>query len=138
MRYNNPERWNLIKLDADRRKELNRDSSLALPGEKKNIPNAKFEGYIFNPKNKSGYAKGQAFESRLGYNIDNWHELKKEIEDNIDIYPAIKKGTTKYGDRYEQKMILYGKFNNPANVVVAWLASYDGTTSMTSTYIKEV
>ena len=50
-----------------------------------------------------GAAQGQAFESRLGYNIDNWRDLKKEIEDNIDVYPATKKGTTKYGDRYEQK-----------------------------------
>lgn len=136
--YNNPERWELIKLDVERREELNRDSSLALPGEKKNIPDAKFAEYIFNPKNKSGYAKGQAFESRLGYNIDNWRELKKEIEDNIDVYPATKKGTTKYGDRYEQKMILYGKLNNPANVVVAWLTSHEGTTKMISAYIKEV
>ena len=37
-----------------------------------------------------------------------------------------------------KKMILYGKLNNPANVVVAWIFKYDGTTSITSAYIKGV
>lgn len=53
-------------------------------------------------------------------------------------YPSIMKGSTEFGVKYEQKMILYGKQGTPANVVVGWLQNADGNMSMTSAYIKEV
>lgn len=52
-------------------------------------------------------------------------------------YSAVNKGYNGYGVRYEQKMILYGKTGNPANVVVRWIAK-DGNISMTTAYISEV
>jgi hypothetical protein len=35
-------------------------------------------------------------------------------------------------------MVLYGKNDTPANVVVAWINKNDNSTSMTSLYIKEI
>lgn len=46
--------------------------------------------------------------------------------------------TMDMADRYEQKIIIYGKKGMPANVVVGWMARQDDTTSMSSTYIKEI
>ena len=63
--------------------------------------------------------------------------MQREILRNAPRYPSIPKGETQYGTRYEQRMVLYGTKNTPANVTVGWLADRDST-HMTSAYIKEV
>ena len=134
-----PEKWALIELDYNRRRTLIEHPEMALPNaEKAIVPDAKFHAYIFNPENKKGWAKGQAFTSHLGYSIENWPELQKEILSGAKRYAAQLKGDNAYGHLYEQKMILYGRTNNPANVVVGWIVKPDGSTTMTSPYIKEV
>ena len=74
---------------------------------------------------------------RLGYNKNNWEELKSEIQKRSVLFPSTFKGNNGYGMVYEQKMILYGKTQKPTNVVVAWIVE-DGTPRLTSAYIKEV
>ena len=48
------------------------------------------------------------------------------------------KNNKDYSDRYEQKIVIYGKNGTPANVVVGWIHRPDGSISMSSAYIKEV
>lgn len=138
LKYNEPEKWKMIKLDKSRQSTLINHPELALPGDKKNIPAQKFTGYLFNPNNQAGWAKGKAFTSHLGYSTDNYQKLQREISSGAKKYPASFKSHTEYGDRYEQKMILYGTTGNPANVVVGWIHKPDGTVSMTTAYIMEV
>ena len=126
-----------MQLDYRRRSELVRHPERALP----NATNAtatdeKFTKYLFNPENKNGYAKGLAFSNRLGYNINNWSELRYQIINHAPLYPSTAIRTDEHGTRYEQKMILYGKNELPANVIVAWCEK-DGKTWLTSCYIKE-
>lgn len=132
------EDWPLVQLDYRRRGRLISNPDLALPnGTQATAADAKFSKYLFNPDNKTGFAKGAAFTSRLGYNADNWPELQQEILKRSDLYPALRKGSNDYGELYEQKLIMYGKHGKPTNVIVGWLK--DGkSTKMTSTYIKEV
>lgn len=137
MKYNEPEKWELIKLDKNRRVKLKTHPELALPDGQKSVATEKFTGYLFNPNNKQGWAKGQAFTSRLGYTADSYESLRREIISGAKRYPAVNKGDNGYGIRYEQKMILYGKTGNPANVVVGWIFK-DGNISMTTAYISEV
>lgn len=137
MKYNEPEKWELIKLDKNRRVKLKTHPELALPDGQKSVATEKFTGYLFNPNNKQGWAKGQAFTSRLGYTADSYESLRREIISGAKRYPAVNKGDNGYGIRYEQKMILYGKTGNPANVVVGWIFN-DGNISMTTAYISEV
>ena len=112
---------------------------LALPNAENAIaPDAKFIGYLFNPENKTGWAKGEAITSRLGYSSDNWKTLRGEILRGAKVYPANRKGNNGYGEQYEQRMVLYGKNGTPANVIVGWIQKEDGSVSMTSAYIKEV
>lgn len=47
--------------------------------EKATAADAKFTKYLFNKDKADGWAEGRAFGSRLGYNINNWEELKKDI-----------------------------------------------------------
>ena len=54
------------------------------------------------------------------------------------MYPAVFKGNVGFGDKYEQQIVLNGLKGTPANVIVGWISKPDGTTSMTSAYIKEV
>lgn len=138
LKYTNTEKWNFIKLDYSRQNRLLQDPMLALPNvDKATVDDRKFTEYLFGGKHENGLAKGQAFTSRLGYDIENYAELKKEILSKTDRYTATHKGKNNYGDLYEQKMVLYGNKNSPANVIVSWCSS-ENSTWLTSTYIKEL
>lgn len=138
MKYNDSEKWEFIKLDYKRQNKLLENPKLALPNARKaTADDRKFTEYLFNPNSANGYAKGKAFISRLGYDKDNYEELKQEILEKSARYPAKYKNTDKYGKSYEQKMILYGKKNKPANVIIGWKEN-DGKTWLTSVYIKEI
>lgn len=139
LKYNDTERWEFMKLDYARRNKLINHPELALPNaENATAADAKFTGYLFNPKNPKGWAKGKVMTSRLGYSADNWEELRKEIIKGSSLYVANHVGNNGYGELYEQKMVLYGKKGTPANVIVAWIQKEDGSVNMTSAYIKEV
>lgn len=138
LKYNDKEQWQFIKLDYKRQNELKEHPELALPNAKKaTADEKKFTEYLFGGTNKAGLAKGKAFESRLGYNIDNYKDLKAEILSKAKEYPVAYKGNNGHGDKYEQKIIVYGSKDTPANVIVGWLVEKNNT-KMTSTYIKEV
>lgn len=137
MKKANNEKWQYMQLDYRRRSALLRNPSLALPGADIAIADSrKFTQYLFDPSSKQGYPKGVAFESRLGYNIYNWTELRDAILQHAKMYPAIKRAEGPFGANYEQKMILYGRKNKPASVVVGWM-NKDGRTWMATAYIKE-
>ncbi|QBF00057.1 NAD(+)--arginine ADP-ribosyltransferase EFV [Blautia producta] len=139
MKYNETEKWKYAKLDYKRRNELAGHPEQKLPNaENAIVPDAKFTKYIFDGVYPEGLAKGQAFSSRLGYDINNWQELQNEIKYRALKYPAAFKDNNGYGDRYEQKMVIYGKNGMPANVIVGWMHKPDGSISMSSAYIKEV
>lgn len=139
MKYNDDERWDYVKLDYRRRNKLLQQPELKLPGSEKPIaPDKKFMHYLFGGNHPEGLAKGKAFTSRLGYSDKNWHELKDEIVRKAAKYPVYSKGDNGYGERYEQKIVIYGKKGSPANVIVGWIYKTDGSVSMSSAYIKEV
>lgn len=126
------------KLDISRQIRLIKNPDLALPNAKQAIIEPdKFVKYLFNKENSRGYAKGIAFSERLGYDITNWEELSEEIHSRATLYPSRKIGDFGHGMKYEQLMVLYGKKNTPANVVVGWIEE-NGAPRMTSAYIKEV
>lgn len=138
MKHTNSEQWQFVQLDYRRRKKLINHPELGLPNaEKATAADAKFTNYLFGGNNERGIAKGRAFESRLGYNIDNWVELKKQLIDRAQLYPATAREETKFGTPYTQYMVLYGAKGKPANVVVGWLANRDKTW-LTTAMIKEV
>lgn len=128
IKYNDSEYYQYMKLDYERQNKLIMHLELKLPNaEKATVDDRKFIGYLFNPDNASGWAKGKAFISRLGYDASNYIELKKEILLSATKYPAKFKGNNEYGDKYEQRIILYGLNNKPADVLVGWLNDSEGT-----------
>ena len=139
IKYNDKDTWSFVKLDFTRRRKLLNNYHLILPGlDQLKIDDRKFTEYFFNIDNPVGWAKGEAYKSRLGYNEDNWELLQTEIYKRASIYPATYKRTTQYGDVYEQRMIIYGMRGKPANVEVGWIHTQDGITAMTTAYITEV
>lgn len=139
IKYTDGETFGFTRLDYERRKRLIDKPELKLPGNGSPVlPDKKFTNYLFGGDDTRGLAKGKAFDSRLGYNAENWEDLQEEIRHRASLYPSTRKQNNGYGDLYEQKMILYGNGGKPANVIVGWIHKPDGTTSMTSTYIKEV
>ena len=138
MKYNDSERWRYVKLDYQRQNALVKNPELALPNAlSATADNRKFTEYLFGGTHERGLAKGAAFTSRLGYDIDNYDKLKDEILKKASKYPSVYKRKNAQGDLYEQKIILYGLKNKPANVVVGWIANHD-TVKMTTSYIKEL
>lgn len=139
MKYNTNEYWKYIEADYQRRLELKKNPELKLPNaEDAILAEAKFTKYLFNPDNTKGYPKGMAFTERLGYGMDNWEKLQEEIRQAAVKFPAHYVSNNGYGDRYVQRMILYGVNGKPANVIAAWIKKQDGTVSLTSAYIKEL
>lgn len=140
MKYTKPEFYDMLKMDYRRRNTLRLHPEKDLPEMgATNLPEPKFTKYLFGGENPDGLAKGAAFESRLGYNADNWKELQREIKKAAPKYPATIKGSNEYGVNYEQKIVLYGKNGTPANVVVAWFKDIEkNEMRMVSAYIKEV
>lgn len=138
MKYNEPEKWRFVKLDYQRRNELLQHPKLKLPNaENAILPESKFTKYLFDENSEKGYPKGRAFIDRLGYGMDNWQKLQKVLEQGATRYPATFKENAGFGDKYEQKMILYGLKGTPANVIVGWILKPDNTLTLTSAYIKE-
>lgn len=138
MKYNDSERWRYVKLDYQRQNALFKNPESALPNAlSATADNRKFTEYLFGGTHENGLAKGVAFTSRLGYDIDNYGKLKDEILKKASKYPSVYKRKNAQGDLYEQKIILYGLKNKPANVVVGWIANND-TVKMTTSYIKEL
>ena len=139
MKYNEPEKFSFIKLDYERRTELLKNPDKKLPNaENAILPEGKFTKYLFDGEHSNGLAKGRAISSRLGYSIENWQGFRDAIQKGAVKYPAVKKESDGHGQRYEQKMVLMGLKNNPANVVVGWIQRPNGEVSMTSAYLKEV
>ena len=138
MKQAGSERWQYTQLDYRRRKKLIDNPKLALPNvEAATAADAKFTKYLFNQNNADGWAKGHAFESRLGYNISNWEELQRQLIDRARLYPAKVGETDQYGTRYTQYMVLYGNKGKPANVRAGWKVSEDKTW-LATVLIKEV
>lgn len=137
-KYLDVEAYKFMKLDYRRRDALIKDASLALPNAKTaTAADAKFAKYLFNPDSRDGWPKGVAIDSRLGYNINNWEQMRTEIIKSASTYPATIKNNDKYGTGYTQKIVLYGLKGKPANVEVGWKSKGDDLW-MATAMIKEV
>lgn len=138
MKYAGDDSYKLVKLDYERKNELQHWPEKGLPSAgTATAADDKFAQYLFNPENPHGYAKGIAFTERLGYNKDNWTEMRDEIYSACRQSPARMKGTDVYGTSYEQYVVLYGKNNRPMNVKIGW-KSKDGKTWLTTAMPQEV
>jgi SPP1 gp7 family putative phage head morphogenesis protein len=138
LKYTDSEKWKYLKVDFSRRSKILSDDTLRLP----NAPNAeintsKFTEYLFGGKHENGLIKGRLFTKRLGYDINNYMDLIEEIRRSSNMYPVSIKGADKYGTKYEQQIILYGKTEKPTNVIIGWMVQGDRTW-MSTTYIKEL
>ena len=139
MKTADSERWKFTELDYRRRNKLLNNPDLALPNaDNATVASSKFTSYLFGGSNESGLAKGRAFDSRLGYNIGNWKELKAQIINRAQMYPAKKGEKTEYGVKYTQFIVLYGNKGRPANVKVGWIVDGETDTHMTTAYIEEI
>lgn len=132
------ERYRLWRLDYRRRAELLEHPERALPGaDKASAADAKFTGYFFNPENPKGLAKGRAFSSHLGHNVENWQIMRDEILEAAKMYPVTYRSSSIYGKLYSQLVILQGVNNKPANVLLGWIVKPDGSTWLTTAHMEE-
>jgi hypothetical protein len=138
MKKTDGDKWRFTQLDYKRRCKLLDHPELALPYVDTALADdRKFTHYFFGGTHPGGLSKGVAFNSRLGYNISNWEELQAQLIERAKYYPATFKRSDKFGNHYEQKMVIYGKKGKPANVIAAWTAD-KGHTHLSTAYIERV
>lgn len=117
LKYTDEKEWNLTKYNYKLRNNIKTGAAEPLRNsENLHVAEAKYTGYLFNPNNETGYAKGKAFTSRLGYDVSNYKELDTLIKNSIGKYPANSKGNTEYGEKYEVNMVLKGLTGKQAKV----------------------
>lgn len=115
------EKWGKFQLDYKRRSKLATNPELILPNtEKAFIDESKFTKYFFGGNNQDGLSKGIAFNSHLGYNIGNWEDFGKEILSKVKLNPAKFDRKTEHGGYYKMPMVVYGKKNNPMDIMTVW------------------
>ena len=104
--------------------------------EKAVIPIEKFTKYALEPKNSKG--KYAAFETALGYNLENYQKLIDNIKSNINNFPAVKHPDKGHGTRYSVEMELMGENGKVARVITAWIDdNKTGDMRLISAYIKK-
>lgn len=98
------------------------------------MPVDKFTAYALNPVRAPDKAK--AFKDALGYTMDNYEDLMKNIDDHVDESKFVEKGDKGYGMRYEFVLELEGPNGKKANVLTAWIQ--DGEDKrLTSVYVTD-
>ena len=68
-------------------------------GENATIDERKFTEYALNPEKQPDKAK--AFESALGYNLNNYDLLEKQLREGFDRKKLVEKGHNAQGHKYE-------------------------------------
>lgn len=138
MKYTDGSEWRNLRLDYLRQNRLKNNPELALPKQDHLvIPDEKFTRYLFNSENKSGWAKGQLLTKELGIDANNYAQLQDIISTSASKYPAVSKGDSGYGERFQQDIIVYGKHGQPINLRTAWIDKGKDGMNLTTTFIKE-
>jgi len=140
LKYNKIDEWKLTKYNYKLQSSVAQGKADALENyEKLKITDEKYKGYLFNPKNLNGYAKGRAFTSRLGYDKNNYKELDKLIKNNIGKFPAISKGITEYGEKFETIMVVEEVTGKRAKVKIgSIIENEEETPRVTTLFIDEL
>lgn len=110
------------------------DSAMTLPKtDKAVIPIGKFTDYDLDAKNRKG--KHVAFESALGYNLNNVGLLTDNIKNNLSEFSAISRGYNRFGEIYAVLMRLIGK---TPYALTLWIDDQQiNEIRLTSVYIKK-
>lgn len=141
MKYTNNEEWKLTKYNYKLKKEVLENQSRILRNASKfSADESKYTNYLFGGTNEIGLAKGKALNSRLGYNINNYKAFDSLIRNNISNYPAIEKGDTPYGTRYEVNMVVKGLKDKQAKLRVGIMYKKDNPDipQLTTTFIDNL
>lgn len=86
------------------------------------IPQAKLTEYSLSPTHPTGKHKAHEFKVKLGYTLDNWRSLEKNILENVDKYPMMfVEEKPKWGNIFRCDMLLKGPNGNEAIVRTGWI-----------------
>jgi len=88
------------------------------------IPDAKIAKCLLMPLPKDDKSKLLA---QAGYTLDNWQQLKKDLQTQVLTQPARFIETNRYGDKYEICARLTGQNEVSLDVLIIWIVN-DGTT----------
>ena len=101
------------------------------------VPIEKFVDYALDVTHNTGMYKAFVFERVLGYTAENAALLVENIRNNVDKFPAMYKGSSLHGERYEVRMQLVGANGRKAEVVTGWIINNgSGTPRLVTAYIN--
>jgi len=100
------------------------------------IPIEKFINYALNPEKDTN--KATAFNLALGFKLEHAGILITAIKNNLSYYPAIPKGNSGHGMRYEVVMNITGINGKTAKVLTAWIDDKEsGEMRLTNAYVDK-
>lgn len=99
------------------------------------IDDRKLYAYALNESHIFNEGKAVGFNSILGYNQDNWEELKINLEKNLANSHANKRKKDQHGERYEVITAMTGPSGKTANVLTGWVIGKEGIPKLTTLYI---
>jgi filamentous hemagglutinin len=85
------------------------------------IDRRKLIAYALDPDSPKGQHKAILFQRRLGYNLDNYESLLKQIEELVMEGEAIEAKVDDYGQRYYVDLVVVGMEGQSAIVRTAWI-----------------
>lgn len=141
LKYNGIEEWKLTKYNYKLRKEVLENPDVVLRNSSKfEIHQDKYLRYLFDGENIDGLAKGKAIESRLGYSKDNYKGFDNLLKRSIGKYPALFKGDTPHGKKYEVNIVVRGLKNKQAKIKVGVMYKKDNPDipQLTTTFIDKL
>lgn len=109
---------------------------------KAQISGEKLRAYVLNPKHPEGRHKARLF-NELGYDQNNWRELRQAILDALKDAEAQQKKTDEHGERWEVRLRVTGPSGKAAMLITGWIYDRrsDGTLSevprLITAYIRE-
>ena len=84
------------------------------------IEDSKLIHYALNPQHERGQNKARVFESRLGFNLSTWTQLKKAILDALPHHEAILTSETVFGKKFEVVLSITGLNGRTEDVMTIW------------------
>ena len=98
----------------------------------------KLVNYVLNTEHPIGKHKAYLFKEVLGYSVGTARNLAVKIMDEIYNFPAIFKGSDRFGNKYEIIMNIEGINGRTAPVITAWIIdSGSDVPRLTSAYIHK-
>ena len=97
------------------------------------IDDRKLTEYALNEDHPKGRHKARRFRESLGFTIENFHDLKKKIEEKVLEAETVAGGKDKHGQRYTADILIMGANEKESIVRTGWIVAPNASQAQLTT-----